>query len=219
MNELREMDRLLDAMGLDGAQVVFDPTIVRGLGYYTGPVFEAVLTFEITDKKGRKQTFGSVAGGGRYDDLVTRFTGEKMPAVGGSIGIDRLKAALQALGRIGAQATVGPVVVTTMDKGRMVEYQRMVKELRDAGIAAELYLGDKGFRPQMKYGDKRRAPAVIIAGEDEFQRGEVSIKDMQLGAELSKEISDRDKWRKGQPAQQAVPRSEMVATVKKMLQR
>jgi histidyl-tRNA synthetase len=206
-------------MGLLEGQVVFDPNIVRGLGYYTGPVFEAILTFEIVDEKGRKRTFGSVAGGGRYDDLVTRFTGQKVPAVGGSIGIDRLRAALSALGKIDAKSTMGPVVVTTMDKKHLADYQAMVNELREAGIAAELYLGNKGFRPQMKYGDKRRAPAVIIAGEDEFQKGEVSIKDMHLGAALSKEIEDRDKWRKGQPAQQSVPREKMLETIQAILSR
>ena len=217
--ELREMDILLSAMGLSETQVVFDPTIVRGLGYYTGPVFEAVLTMRIVDKKGRERTFGSVAGGGRYDDLVTRFTGQQVPAVGGSIGIDRLRAALQALGKIDAKSAYGPVVVTTMDKGRMADYQAMVQELRAAGIDAELYLGNKGFRPQMKYGDKRRAPAVIIAGEDEFQKGEVSIKDMMLGAELSKDIADRDEWRKAQPAQQSVPREKLVETIRAILAR
>ncbi len=219
IHELREMDGLLGAMGLSESRVVFDPTIVRGLGYYTGPVFEAVLTFEIMDEKGRKRSFGSVAGGGRYDDLVTRFTGQKMPAVGGSIGIDRLRAALTALGKVGDTATMGPVVVTVMDKERLPDYQCIVNELRKAGICAELYLGNKGIGPQMKYADKRRAPAVIIAGGDEFEKGEVSIKDMLLGSELAKEIDDRDEWRKGQPAQQTVLRSEMLPAIQKILSR
>lgn len=219
VEELRQMDALLDCMDLSSAVVKFDPTVVRGLGYYTGPVFEAVLTFEVVDEKGNKRSFGSVAGGGRYDDLVTRFTGNQVPAAGGSIGVDRLRAALAALKKNEDVQSLGPVVVTTMDKGRMVEYQRMVNELRTAGIDAEMYLGSKGFKAQMKYGDKRKAPVVIIAGEDEFLRGEISIKDMRLGAEMSKDIEDRDAWRKAQPAQQSVARADLVKIVSEILNR
>ncbi len=218
VDELRKISELLDTMSLSDDLVRFDPTVVRGLGYYTGPVFEATLTFEITDEKGQKRSFGSVAGGGRYDDLVTRFTGNEVPATGASIGVDRLRAALKALGKIDTSASEGPVVVTAMDAHRMVEYQQMANELREAGIAAEIYLGSKGFRAQMKYADKRRAPVVIIAGENEFEKGEVSIKDMRLGTQLSKEIEDRDKWRKGQPAQQTIPRAELLRTVKSILE-
>ncbi len=217
VEELSQINRLLESMNLPSSVVKFDPTVVRGLGYYTGPVFEATLTFEITDEKGQKRSFGSVAGGGRYDDLVTRFTGTEVPATGASIGVDRLRAALKALGKVDTGAGIGPVVVTVMDKDRLDAYQGMVSELRDAGIAAELYLGSKGFRAQMKYADKRLAPAVIIAGGDEFDRGEVSIKDMRLGAELSKEIADREEWRKGQPAQKAYPRGELLSAVKAIL--
>ncbi len=219
VEELRQMHALLDCMGLPSQVVKFDPTVVRGLGYYTGPVFEAVLTFEIVDEKGNKRSFGSVAGGGRYDDLVTRFTGTRVPAAGGSIGIDRLRAALSALKAEAASQTLGPVVVTAMDKGRILDYQRMVGELRAAGIDAEMYLGSKGFKAQMKYGDKRKAKVVIIAGEDEFARGEISIKDMRLGAEMAKDIDDRDTWRKAQPAQQSVPRADLVRVVSEILNR
>jgi histidyl-tRNA synthetase len=218
--ELEQMHELLESMGLGADKVKFDPTIVRGLAYYTGPVFEAALTFEITDEKGNKKSFGSVAGGGRYDDLVKRFTGQEVPATGASIGVDRLLAALKALGKIESDETSrGPVVVTIMDKGRLAEYQKMVSELRAAGISSELYLGNKGFKAQMKYADRRRAPVVVIAGGDEFDKGEVSIKDMLLGQELSKEIQDRNEWRKGQPAQTAVSRTELVAAVKRILER
>jgi histidyl-tRNA synthetase len=219
VNELREMDTLLECMGPASTVVKFDPTVVRGLGYYTGPVFEAVLTFEIVDEKGNKRSFGSVAGGGRYDNLVTRFTGNEMPASGGSIGVDRLRAALSALRKIDDSASTGPVVVTAMDKTRTLDYQRMVNELRDAGIDAEMYLGSKGFKAQMKYADKRKAPVVIIAGEDEFNRGEISIKDMRLGAEMSKDIEDRDAWRKAQPAQQSVLRADLIKVVSEIVKR
>ena len=217
--EFEEIDKLLEAMDLGSDQVSFDPSVVRGLAYYTGPVFEAELTFEVKDEDGKIRPFGSVAGGGRYDDLVERFTGTKVPATGASIGIDRLLAALRASNRVGGDDRVGPVVVTIMDRDRLPEYQGMVTELRSAGIAAEMFLGTGGFRKQLKYADRRSAPVAVIAGGNEFDKGEVSLKDLRLGAQLSKEIKDRDEWRKGQPAQVAVPRAELVAEIRKMMAR
>jgi histidyl-tRNA synthetase len=215
--ELETIARLLDAMALPGEAVRFDPSIVRGLGYYTGPVFEAVLTFEITDEKGQRRSFGSVAAGGRYDDLVERFTGAKVPATGASLGVDRLLDALVTSGRARRAARPGPVVVSVMDQAHLIDYQAMVSELRGAGIAAELYLGDRGFRAQMKYADKRNALAVVIAGSDEFARGEVSIKDMRLGDALAKSIEDREAWRKGQPAQRSVARADLLVAIREIL--
>ena len=215
--ELEQIDELLARDGAGSDQVIFDPSVVRGLAYYTGPVFEAELTFEIVDEDGKRRPFGSVAGGGRYDDLVERFTGEKVPATGASIGVDRLLAALRASRWAEEDEGPGPVVVTTLDQKQLGAYQQMVEELRSAGIPAELYLGSGGFRKQLKYADKRRAAVVVLAGEDEFARGEVSLKDMQLGAALAKTIKDRDAWRKGQPAQVSVPRAELVAAVQRML--
>jgi histidyl-tRNA synthetase len=216
VGELERIVELLEAGNLGSDQVKIDPTVVRGLGYYTGPVFEAALTFNVTDEDGVPRRFGSVAGGGRYDDLVERFTGEKVPATGASIGVDRLLSALRVLGR-STDAAQGPVVVTVLDAHRLPKYQRMASELRAAGIAAELYLGSGGFRAQLKYADRRGAPAVVIAGEDEFARGEVSIKDLRLGAQLSREIKDRDEWRKGQPAQVSAPREKLVEVVRTMV--
>lgn len=216
--ELEAIGELLDAMGLGEDQVVFDPSVVRGLAYYTGPVFEAELTFEVTDEEGEQRSFGSVAGGGRYDDLVERFTGNRVPATGASIGVDRLLAALGELGREKEILGRGPVVVTVFDRDRLGEYQRMATELREAGIPAELYLGTSGFRAQMKYADKRRAPVAVIAGGDEFERGEVTLKDMVLGSELSKKIQDHEEWRE-QPAQVSVPRAELVAETRKLIAR
>jgi histidyl-tRNA synthetase len=156
--ELEQIADLLAAQGYGPDRIVIDPSVVRGLGYYTGPVYEAELTFEITDEKGRPRQFGSVAGGGRYDDLVKRFTGQEVPATGISIGVDRLLAALRAKGRIGGTHE-GPVVVTVMDRDRMADYQAMASELRAAGIRAEVYLGNpKNFGNQLKYADKRKAP-------------------------------------------------------------
>ncbi|SMH36733.1 histidine--tRNA ligase [Maritimibacter sp. HL-12] len=212
--ELGEIATLLAAQGYGPDRIVIDPSVVRGLGYYTGPVFEAELTFEITDEKGRPRQFGSVAGGGRYDDLVARFTGQSVPATGVSIGVDRLLAALRAKGRIGGSAR-GPVVVTVMDRERMADYQAMVGELRRAGIRAEVYLGNpKNFGNQMKYADRRGAPIAIIEGGDEKARGVVQVKDLVLGAEIAQNAT-LEEW-KDRPSQTEVPRGEMCDFVKSL---
>ncbi|HMM07998.1 MAG TPA: histidine--tRNA ligase [Paracoccus solventivorans] len=217
VDELAQIAALLDAGGMGPDRVVIDPSVVRGLGYYTGPVFEAELTFEILDDKGRKRQFGSVAGGGRYDDLVERFTGQKVPATGVSIGVDRLLAALREKGLAGAQAQ-GPVVVTVMDRERMGDYHAMAAELRAAGIRAEVYLGNpRNFGNQLKYADKRAAPVAIIQGTDEAARGVVQVKDLILGAKIAAQASVEE-W-KSQPAQVEAPRADLVATVRGMLAR
>ena len=217
VDELAQIAAMLDAMGMGADRVVIDPSVVRGLGYYTGPVFEAELTFEILDDKGRKRQFGSVAGGGRYDDLVERFTGQKVPATGVSIGVDRLLAALREKGLAGTEAQ-GPVVVTVMDRDRMADYQAMAAELRAAGIRAEVYLGNpKNFGNQLKYADKRAAPIAIIQGADEAGRGVVQVKDLILGAKIAAQASVEE-W-KSQPAQVEAPRGALVATVREMLAR
>jgi len=217
VEELKEISELLHAQGYGPDRARIDPSVVRGLGYYTGPVFEAELTFEITDEKGRPRQFGSVAGGGRYDDLVKRFTGQAVPATGISIGVDRLLAALRETGRIGGTAT-GPVVVTVMDRARMADYQAMVRELRAAGIRAEVYLGNpKNFGNQLKYADRRHSPVAVIQGEDEAARGVVQLKDLILGARIAQEAS-LEEW-KSQPAQSEVPRDALVAEVRRLLER
>ncbi|WP_308916002.1 histidine--tRNA ligase [Jannaschia sp. LMIT008] len=210
VTELRMMADLLAAQGYGPDRIVIDPSVVRGLGYYTGPVVEAELTFEITDDKGRPQRFGSVAGGGRYDDLVTRFTGQAVPATGISIGVDRLLAALrlkeaERARAAGATATRldGPVVVTVMDRDRMADYQSICAALRDAGIRAEVYLGNpKNFGNQLKYADRRNSPAAIIQGSDEAARSVVQVKDLALGAKIA-EGASLDEW-KSHEAQKTV---------------
>ena len=215
VNELKTIEDLLSAGGYGPDRIEIDPSVVRGLGYYTGPVYEAELTFEILDEKGRKRNFGSVAGGGRYDDLVKRFTGQEVPATGVSIGVDRLLAALQAKGRMEAE-TVGPVVVTVMDRDRMADYQAMVTELRQAGIRAEVYLGNpKNFGNQLKYADKRSSPIAVIEGGDEKERGVIQIKDLVLGAKIA-ETASLEEW-KGLPSQYEVPRGQLVAKVQEIL--
>lgn len=217
--ELREIDRFLTAAGYAEDRVVFDPTVVRGLAYYTGPVFEAALTFEVADEAGVKRQFGSVAGGGRYDYLVERFIGEKVPATGASIGVDRLLAALEALGKVDVHDSSAPVVVTVMDKDRALDYQKLTFELRGAGIAAEMYLGDGNFRDQLRYADARGAVVAVIAGSREFENGQVSLKDLRLGRELSKQFTERQAWLKEQPAQVTVPVENILAEVRAILAR
>ena len=218
VQELETIAELLAAQGYGPDRIVIDPSVVRGLGYYTGPVFEAELTFEIFDEKGRKRQFGSVAGGGRYDDLVKRFTGQEVPGTGISIGVDRLLAALRAKGQVSNQSK-GPVVVTVMDRDRMADYQKMVSELRAAGIRAEVYLGNpKNFGNQLKYADKRESPVAVIEGTDEKARGVVQIKDLALGARLAAEMTTNEEW-KAQPAQMEINRTDLVAEVKKMIAR
>jgi histidyl-tRNA synthetase len=213
--ELAQIAALLDAQGYGPDRIIIDPGVVRGLGYYTGPVFEAELTFEILDEKGRPRQFGSVAGGGRYDDLVKRFTGQAVPATGVSIGVDRLLAALRAKGRAGAD-TAGPVVVTVMDRDRMADYFAMATELRAAGIRAEVYLGNpKQFGNQLKYADKRASPVAVIQGSDEAARGVVILKDLILGAQIAASAT-LEEW-KDRPAQVEVPRADLVAAVRRML--
>jgi histidyl-tRNA synthetase len=213
--ELEAIADLLEAQGYGPDRIMLDPGVVRGLGYYTGPVFEAELTFQITDEKGRPRNFGSVAGGGRYDGLVKRFTGQDVPATGVSIGVDRLLAALRAKGR-GTGDTAGPVVVTVMDRDRMADYMAMVGELRQAGIRAEVYLGNpKNFGNQLKYADKRQSPVAVIQGGTEAEKGSVILKDLILGAKIA-ESATLEEW-KDRPAQVEIPREGLVEAVRRML--
>lgn len=217
--ELSEMRTLFVAAGYGEDRIRIDQTVVRGLEYYTGPVFEAELTFEVTNDDGETVRFGSVGGGGRYDDLVARFTGQRVPATGFSIGVSRLQAALTALGSEGKSSAPGPVVVLVMDRAELPRYQRLAAELRRAGIRAEMYLGTSGMKAQMKYADRRSAPCVVIQGSNERADGIVQIKDLIEGAKASETIKDSRAWREGRPAQFSVPESEMVAAVRSVLAR
>ena len=213
--------RAIAALAFADGRVVVDPSVVRGLEYYTGPVYEVELTFEISDEKGRPVRFGSVGGGGRYDGLVSRFRGEPVPATGFSIGVSRLQAALTALGKLNTKPEPGPVVVTIFDRDRTADYQRFVTQLRDAGIRAELYLGNpKNMGNQLKYADKRNSPCVIMQGSDEKARGEVLIKDLIVGAEIAGLSTEREDYLKKQAeAQFSVKEADLVAEVTKLLAR
>ena len=182
--ELAAMDEALTALGVSEAQARFDPAIVRGLEYYTGAVFEAELLAETTDEQGRVVRFGSVGGGGRYDDLVSRFRGEAVPATGFSVGVSRLAAALAATGLDAAPAQ-GPVVVLALDADAMAQNLGFASALRAAGVAAEVYLGASGMKAQLKYADRRSSPVAVILGGDERAAGTVTVKDLRLGAQLA----------------------------------
>src|SRR5262249_36970632 len=205
----------------DLSRISFDSSVVRGLEYYTGSVYEVDLTFETKDEAGRPIRFGSVGGGGRYDGLVGRFRPETIPATGFSIGVSRLAAALQHLGKIDTKPESGPVVVTIFDRDRIADYQKMVAALRNASIRAELYLGNpKNFGNQLKYADKRGSPCVVIQGGNEKEKGVVQIKDLVLGAEIAGLSKDRGDYLKKQAeAQFAVKESELIDAVRKVLAR
>ena len=218
--ELDTMQAIFDACDYGEDRIKIDPSVVRGLEYYTGPVYEAELLFDVTNEKGEVVQFGSVGGGGRYDGLVKRFVGRDVPATGFSIGVSRLMTALKNLGKLGNDQMVAPVLVTVMDGDveSLGHYMKMVQELRAAGVRAELYQGNwKKFGNQLKYADKRGCPLAIIQGSDEKEKGIVQIKDLEEGKRLSAEIEDNATWRESRPAQLEVPLAEMVETVKKML--
>jgi histidyl-tRNA synthetase len=219
LRELEDMEQLFAAAGYDDGRIIFDPSVVRGLEYYTGPVFEAELTFKVTGDDGQPVRFGSVGGGGRYDDLVARFTGQRVPATGFSIGVSRLLSALQYLKKGESTAGTGPVVVLVMDRADLPRFQSLAQRLRQAGIAAEMYLGTSGMKAQMKYADRRGAPCVVIQGGDEVAKGEVQIKDLIEGAKAAEMIKDAKEWREGRPAQFSVPEDHLVAAVKGVLER
>jgi histidyl-tRNA synthetase len=218
VQDLLEIQNLCRSAGYDEARIRVDQTVVRGLEYYTGPVFEAELTFEVKGDDGKPVRFGSVGGGGRYDDLVARFTGEKVPATGFSIGVSRLQAALSLIDGQQRQA-LGPVVVLVMDKGEVARYQKITQDLRNAGIRAEMYLGSSGMKAQMKYADKRNAPCAIIQGSDERAKGEVTIKDLIEGAKAAAAIKDNKEWKAARPAQFSVSEANLIDEVKKLVAR
>lgn len=216
LEEIRGLVRSA-AYGMD--RIMIDPSVVRGLEYYTGPVYEAELLAEIPNEEGKIVRFGSVGGGGRYDGLVSRFRGEPVPATGFSIGVSRLMTALKNLGKLDTSDVIAPVVVLTMDKDTesLGRYQKMVAELRAAGIRSEMYLGGAGMKAQLKYADRRGSPVAIIQGGDERAKGEVQIKDLIEGARMSAEITDNAEWRAARPAQVTVAESELVSEVRKIL--
>ena len=221
VEELTLIGAMVSGAGYDTDRVKIDPSVVRGLEYYTGPVYEAELLFDVTNEKGEKVVFGSVGGGGRYDGLVSRFMGQPVPATGFSIGVSRLMTALKNLGKLGASEIIEPVLVTVMDgdADAMGRYQKMTQDLRAAGIRAEMYQGNwKKFGNQLKYADRRGCPIAIIQGGDERAAGVVQIKDLIEGKRLSGEIEDNAEWREARVAQETVPEGDLAEKVRAMLE-
>ncbi len=218
-SELANISQLVAASNYSD-RIRVDPSVVRGLEYYTGPVYEVELLLDTKDEKGRPVRFGSVGGGGRYDGLVSRFRGEPVPATGFSIGVSRLQAALTLLGKLDTRPQFGPVVVTVFDRERVADYQKMVAQLRSANVRAELYLGNpKNMGNQLKYADRRNSPCVIIQGSDEKARGEVQIKDLIEGAKAAAAIASNQEWRETRPAQFSCAEADLVAKVREVLAR
>ena len=221
LRDLEAVAQFAQAAGYDESRILIDRSVVRGLEYYTGPVFEAELSFTVPNEKGEPVVFGSVGGGGRYDGLVGRFRGEDVPATGFSIGVSRLFSALKAVKSPIVTDAIqhGPVVVLVMDRERAEDYQRMASALRSAGIRAEMYLGSAGMKAQMKYADKRGSPLVVIQGGDEKAKGEVQIKDLVEGVREAKAIASHEEYKAARPAQFAVPEAKLVQAVREALER
>jgi histidyl-tRNA synthetase len=218
LEELARIDAALKGLGVAEDQARFDPSVVRGLEYYTGPVFEAELLLDTVDEKGQPIRFGSIGGGGRYDDLVARFTGQPVPATGFSFGVSRLAAALRAAGRAPGEEARGPVVIIAFDQAHMDQYFAVAGELRAAGVPAEVYLGASGMKAQMKYADRRGAPAAVMLGGDEIAAGTVTVKDLDLGRVLSTGMQDNAAWKAERPGQATLPRAELVGFIKRILE-
>ncbi len=212
-----EIKGILTALGKSDSAWKVDTTVVRGLGYYTGPVFEAELLATATYDDGSPIQFGSVGGGGRYDDLVSRFTGQAVPATGFSFGVSRFAAALSALGRLDAARPDPLVVVIAAEKDRMADYFQIAAELRAAGLRAEAFVGGGNMGKQLKYADRRDAAMAVIIGSEEREKGEAQIKDLALGKRLAAQIEDNKTWREDQPAQFTVSRDQLVAAIKERL--
>jgi histidyl-tRNA synthetase len=218
VGELARVQELFNAAGYGRDRIRIDPSVVRGLEYYTGPVFEIELTFEVPNEKGQSVVFGSVGGGGRYDGLVSRFRSEPTPATGFSIGVSRLATALKLTGNLATDQNAGPVVVLVLDRdpAAIADYQKLTSELRNAGIRAEMYLGSSGMNAQMKYADRRNSAAAVIVGSNERAAGTVTIKDLAAGAEQARAIKDNAEYKATRPGQWTVPRSDLVAELGKV---
>jgi histidyl-tRNA synthetase len=216
VDELTDIDRLLTATGFGPERVSFDTSVVRGLGYYTGPVFELELLADIRDRKGRPVRIGSIGGGGRYDDLVSRFRGQPVPATGFSFGVSRFVSALERMEAIQVEAQP-PVLISVFDKSLMPQYFQLAAELRASGIRAEVFTGSGNITKQMKYADRRGVKLAVLIGSEEAAAGQVTLKDLVLGAEMAKAIETNEEWKSARPAQQTVSRDHAVAAIREML--
>jgi histidyl-tRNA synthetase len=227
VRELDEIGELVEACGYGSDRIRIDPSVVRGLEYYTGPVYEAELLFDVTNEKGEKVQFGSVGGGGRYDGLVKRFTGQDVPATGFSIGVSRLMTALKNLGKLDVSDVIAPVLVTVMDRDTesLGRYQKFTQELRNAKnekdeyfIRAEMFQGNpKDFAKQLRYADRRNCPIAIIQGGNERAEGKLIIKDLIEGKRIAATITDNTEWKEAKAGEKVIVEKDLVAEVTKML--
>lgn len=231
INELLDIDSIISGAGYGPDRIMIDLSVVRGLEYYTGPVYEAELLFDVTNEKGQKVQFGSVGGGGRYDGLVSRFMGQPVPATGFSIGVSRLMTALKNLGKLSGEAASGPILITIMDRDRVGDYAKMAQELRVAlnplgedgqplgpTVPVELFQGNpKDFPKQLRYADRRGAPIAIIQGGNEKELGQIIVKDLIEGKRIAETITDNAEWREAKAGEHLVAESELVSTVKNIL--
>ena len=193
----------------------FDPTVVRGLEYYTGLVFEVELTAKILNDKGQEVIFGSVAGGGRYDKLIARFGKEDVPATGISIGVDRLVYAIEQFDKISSNKKP-LIIIANLISDEISTYLNIADQLRLEGYACEIFYGSNNLSKQLKYCDKRGASAVIIIGEDEFKNNTISIKNLTVGKELSKNIDSREEWKELKAGQFTINKDDLINEIKKI---
>lgn len=217
VEELRKIDSVLFTMGYKENRVLFDPTLVRGMSYYTGPVFEVESKQSYIDERGNEKRVGSICGGGRYDDLVEKLLGIKVPATGLSIGVDRIAELLQ-LTKQAVQKVTGPVLVIVFDPNLMAEYQKIAAQLRKAKIDTEVYYGSqRGLNKQLAYADKKNCPIAILLGGDELAKGVITVRDLKMGKEIAGEFTDKTEWQK--TSQFEVKREDFVKKVKEVLKK
>ena len=193
----------------------FDPTVVRGLEYYTGLVFEVELTAKILNDKGKEVIFGSVAGGGRYDKLIARFGKEDVPATGISIGVDRLVYAIEQFDKISSNKKP-LIIIANLISDEISTYLNIADQLRLEGYACEIFYGSNNLSKQLKYCDKRGASAVVIIGEDELKNNTISIKNLTVGKELSKNIDSREEWKELKAGQFTINKDDLINEIKKI---
>ena len=215
LKELASIDELLAKLGYTEDRVIIEPSLVRGMAYYTGPVFEVESLQSFIDEKGLEKRVGSICGGGRYDGLVSRLLGLAVPAVGASIGVDRLCELLVQTKTLSLSYS-GPVIVLVFDPAMMYEYQKIAQELRANDIAVEVYYGmQKNLKKQLAYADQSNCSAAVLVGEDELKKGVVTLRNLKLGAEMASSITDKAEWK--EKVQIEVPREEMVQKLREML--
>ncbi len=213
LQEMYDLADFLDCLNVKEYDAIFDPSLTRGLDYYTGPVFETYLP--------QAPELGSVMGGGRFDQLVERFSENKVPCTGASIGLDRLMVALTKLGKIEKVATTTKVLVLSMRGVPTNELLKVASELRQANIPTEIYFGKPGtsIKDQLSLANMKRIPVAVILGEDELKAKKISIKDLEIGMKQREGIIDREEYRKaGKVGQVTTDRQNLIQAVMEILE-